>query len=63
VKKLPYGNIRIFHRPNSYLRGIVQPLCQNKGYWNPKFNNWIVFDRFKDDILSCLSASGRLLGG
>lgn len=62
VKKLPYGNIRIFHRPNSYLRGIVQPLCQNKGFWNPKFNNWIVFDRFKDDVLRCLSESGRLIG-
>lgn len=60
VKKLPYGNIKIFHRPNNYVRGIVQPLCQNKGFWNPKFNCWVVFDRFKDDILKCLSESGQL---
>lgn len=60
VKKLPYANIKVFHRPSDYVRKIVQPICQNKGYWNPKFNCWVVFDRFKDDILKSLSVSGRL---
>lgn len=61
VKKLPYGNIKIFHRPSDYLRSIVQPLCQHKGFWNKKFNCWVVFDQFKDDILKRLSGAGRLL--
>lgn len=61
VKKLPYGNIKVFHRRNDYLRNIVQPLCQNRGYWNPKFNCWVIFDRFKDDILNSLSQAGRIL--
>jgi len=61
VKKLPYGNIKVFHRPNDYVRNIVQPLCQNRGFWNPKYNCWVVFDRFQDDVLSSLSQSGRIL--
>lgn len=60
VKKLPYGNITVFHRPSDYLRSIVQPLCQHKGFWSKKFNCWVVFDQFKDEILKRLSQSGRV---
>lgn len=61
VKKLPIVNFKVFHRPNDYLRHIVQPICQNKGYWNPKFNCWVVFDQFREEVLSKLSVFGRIL--
>ena len=60
VKKLPHANIKIFHRPSDYVRKIVQPLCQNKGFWNPKYNCWVVFDKFRDELLKSLSESGKL---
>lgn len=60
VKKLPYSNIKIFHRPSAYARSVVEPLCRNRGYWSPKYKCWIVFDQYKDYILKSLSEVGRL---
>lgn len=61
VRELPYGNIKVFHRPSEYARKVVEPICRSRGYWNAKFKSWIVFDKFKVDILRCLNESGRQL--
>lgn len=55
VRDLPYGNVKVYHRPSQYVRQIIEPICRGHGYWNPKFNCWIVFDQFKEYLLSQLS--------
>lgn len=61
VRELPYGNMKVFHRPSDYARKVVEPICRNRGFWNKQFKSWIVFDKFKDEILRCLAESGRQL--
>lgn len=56
VRNLPYGNVKVYHRPSDTVRKIVEPLCRGHGYWNPKFNCWIVFDHFKQELLNSLEA-------
>jgi competence protein CoiA len=55
VRDLPYGNVKVYHRPSHAVRQIVEPICRGHGYWNPKFKCWIVFDCFKQEILNRLA--------
>lgn len=59
VKELPFGNVKVFHRFDEQARQIVEPICRSRGYWNGQYNNWIVFDQFKSEVLELLSARTR----
>lgn len=61
VKELPFGNIRVFHRYDEGVRQIVEPICRSRGYWNAQYKNWIVFDRFKTEILELLAKQAQPL--
>ncbi|TCJ11605.1 hypothetical protein EZJ19_15130 [Parasulfuritortus cantonensis] len=60
VRELPYRNIKVFHRPSLQTRQIVEPLCRGRGYWDKKFNCWIVFDQFKHSLLHDLEEAQGL---
>ena len=61
VRELPRNNIAVFHQICEPIRQLVEPICRGRGYWNPEFKNWIVFETFKDTVLTELGqiATGR----
>lgn len=62
VKKMPFGNLKVYHKPDKHLQSIVEPICRGKGYWNGKpYYNWIIFDQFKAELLAQLSSKAALI--
>jgi len=62
VKKLPFGNLKVYHKPDKHLQSIIEPICRGKGYWSGKpYYNWIVFDQFKTELLAQLSSKAMLI--
>lgn len=53
---LPSGDMKVWHPMNDKLRIIVEGACRDRGYWNPKFNNWIVKAHFADAVLAEIAA-------
>ncbi len=56
VRALPYANVKVYHRPDHHARKIVEPLCRGRGYWNDRYKCWIVFDKFKYELLGSLAS-------
>lgn len=52
VRELPANNIAVFHPICESVRQVVEPICRGRGYWNPEFKNWIVFETFKESVLA-----------
>ena len=42
TRRLPSGDMAVWHPFNEAIRAIVEPLCRDKGYWQPRYNNWII---------------------
>lgn len=61
VKRLPFGNYKVYHRYDETTRRIVEPICRHRGYWHPGYNNWIVFEQFRDEVLDELSQKAKTL--
>jgi hypothetical protein len=57
-RSLPSGDVAIWHPYNPYVRSIIEPLCRGRGYWRSEHNNWIVFFRFRDEVLAEIAAAG-----
>ncbi|OHU99734.1 hypothetical protein BLA34_15145 [Ralstonia solanacearum] len=51
VRELPAENITVFHPFNEAVRGIVEPICNGRGYWRSDYKNWVIFDQFRDVVL------------
>jgi hypothetical protein len=49
---LPSGDMKVWHPLNEKLRTLVEGACRGRGYWNPGYKNWIVFEQFADTVLS-----------
>lgn len=58
---LPSGDMTVWHPASASLRGIVEPICRGRGYWNGAYNNWIVKQKFADYVSSELAKLGRQL--
>ena len=56
---LPSGDMKVWHPINENLRAIVEGICRHRGYWEPKYNNWVVKSRFVDVVLSELSSRAK----
>ncbi len=56
LRSLPFGDLAVYHRPAEHVRALVEPVCRNRGYWNNKYNNWIVFRQFRAAVVSELEA-------
>ena len=48
---LPSGDMAVWHPFNEAIREIVEPLCRDKGYWQPRYNNWIVQACYAEAVL------------
>jgi len=57
AKDLPSGDMKVWHPYNERIRHIVEPICRGRGFWHAHYNNWIVFARFRDQVLVELRAA------
>ena len=57
VRKLPSGDIAIWHPYHKQTRSIGETICRNRGHWNDQYNNWIVFSGHKQQVLNALDAA------
>jgi hypothetical protein len=55
VRKLPSGDIAVWHPINEQVGKIIESFCRNQGRWNSHYNNWIVYSQFKYRVLNSLS--------
>lgn len=61
LRRLPSGDMSVWHPFNEHIRRIVEPICRQRGYWEPTYNNWIVFKCFAGDVCNALQKAGRSL--
>lgn len=55
VREMPFGNISVYHKYDDNVRRVIEPLCRTRGYWNSQYRNWIIFDRFKNELIGLFS--------
>lgn len=55
ARSLPSGDMAVWHPFNDAIREIVEPLCRDKGYWQPRYNNWIVLAGYAELVLAALA--------
>ncbi|NOS97993.1 MAG: hypothetical protein HOP25_05925 [Methylotenera sp.] len=56
VRNLPSGDIAVWHPINEQVGKVVESICRNHGRWHSRYNNWIVFSKYKYLVLNDLSA-------
>ncbi|WP_041432525.1 hypothetical protein [Thiobacillus denitrificans] len=56
ARKLPIRNVSVWHSFDPRVRGIVEGACRGRGWWNKKYRNWVVFDRFWPEVFATLQA-------
>ncbi|HPV31909.1 MAG TPA: hypothetical protein PLW03_03830 [Methylotenera sp.] len=57
VRKLPSGDIAVWHPINEEVGKVVEYICRNHGRWNSQYNNWIIFSKYKYRVLNDLRAN------
>jgi hypothetical protein len=56
ARKLPFRNVSVWHSFDPDVRGVVEGACRGRGWWNRKYRNWVVFDRFWPEVFAMLQA-------
>jgi hypothetical protein len=52
------GAMTVKHTGAGRVFEIVNASCHSgRGYWNPKYNNWIIFAQFADQVLDEFGAA------
>lgn len=57
---LPSGDMAVWHPYNSAVREVVEPICRDKGYWQSRYNNWIVQAGHTETVLAGLALAEDL---
>jgi hypothetical protein len=53
---LPSGDIAVWHPYNSAIREVVEPICRERGYWQSRYNNWIVQACYAEAVQAALAS-------
>ncbi len=59
TRKLPSGDMAVWHPFNSDVQAVIEPICRGRGYWQPDFTNWIVKAPHAASVLRELATVGR----
>lgn len=59
LRHLPYGDLAVWHPFNERVREIVEPICRQRGRWQPDYRNWLVFRQFAAEVEMELIAAGE----
>lgn len=58
IRPLPSGDAVVWHPYNDQLRSIIEPVCRHRGYWQPKYNNWVIRHNFVELVVATLKQIG-----
>lgn len=50
LRSLPSGDLAVWHPCNEGVRALVEPICRNRGRWEGRYNNWIIFRQFCSEV-------------
>lgn len=56
TRSLPSGDMAVWHPYNEAIRELVEPLCRDKGYWQSRYNNWIVQACYAESVQAALAS-------
>jgi len=59
TRRLPSGDMAVWHRFDAEVQAVIEPICRGRGYWQPDFKNWIVKAPCTNSVLRELAAVGR----
>lgn len=59
TRRLPSGDMAVWHPFNSDVQAVIEPICRGRGYWQPAFTNWIIKASHASYVLRELAAVGR----
>ncbi|HRI93576.1 MAG TPA: hypothetical protein PLS93_18265 [Accumulibacter sp.] len=63
VSELPSGDLKVWHPFNKQVRSLVEPMCRGRGRWHPGYTNWVIFSKFKYEIVADLRALAEVERG
>jgi hypothetical protein len=55
TRSLPSGDMVVWHPYNSAVREVIEPICRERGYWRPGYNNWIIHACHCESVLGKLA--------
>jgi hypothetical protein len=61
TRRLPSGDMAVWHPFNDAVREIIEPICRTRGYWQPRYNNWVVKAPWCEVVLFELTAASEAL--
>lgn len=61
TRRLPSGDVAVWHPFNVEVQAVVEPICRGRGYWQGEFNNWVVKASCAGLVLAELARIGRKL--
>ena len=56
LRPLPSGDLAVWHPCNERVRARVEPICRDRGRWETRYNNWIIFRQFRAQVVHELCA-------
>ncbi|MBW8456982.1 MAG: hypothetical protein K0M58_00850 [Thiobacillus sp.] len=57
--KLPFRNFSVWHSFDPDVREVVEGACRGRGWWQSKYRNWVVFDRFWPEVFAALLSADQ----
>ena len=59
ARKLPFGNFAVWHSFDPDVREVVESASRERGRWQSKYRNWVVFDRFWPEVFVTLLSADQ----
>lgn len=56
TRSLPSGDMAVWHPYNEAIRNVVEPICRERGYWQSRYNNWIVQACYAEAVQASLAS-------
>lgn len=50
VRRLPSGDLVVWHPFNAAVREFVEPICRGRGYWQARYKNWVVRAHYAEEV-------------
>lgn len=57
IRRLPSGDIVVWHPYNEVVRQIVEPICRQSGYWRNSHNNWVITSDESEAVIAKLESA------
>lgn len=51
ARGLASGDLAVWHPFNDTARSVIEPICRSRGYWQPKYKNWVITANWSQVVL------------